>query len=266
MSARVVDGTGLLICAALVLLAGAVSLMLRLGMERKLAVSALRASAQLLLVGYALRWLFAAERNPLWVIPMASIMLIAASRSAVARASRGYRGDSWSAFVALVCSGLTTSIFVTGAVLGAEPWIEARTWIPLLGMILGNSMNGLSLALDSLLDSLDSRRALIEADLACGATAWEAAREPLAQAVKKGMIPMINAMMVVGIVSLPGMMTGQILSGADPLQASRYQLVVMFMLCGSAAGSALILAFLTVRALFDGAQRLRAERIEMRPG
>src|SRR3569623_2692060 len=114
--------------------------------------------------------------------------------------------------------------------LRVEPWYSPQYAIPLLGMILGNTLNGISLGLDRLGGELSGRRAPVEALLALGATRWEAARGPIRQAVRTGLIPTINAMMVVGIVSLPGMMTGQILAGADPVEAVKYQIVMMFLI------------------------------------
>jgi len=133
--------------------------------------------------------------------------------------------------------------------------------IPLLGMILGNTLTGISLSLDGLLESLDLRRDVVEMELAHGATAWEAARAPVTEAVRRGMIPILNAMSVVGIVSLPGMMTGQILQGADPVDAIAYQIVVMFMLAAASALGSIGIALLTFRRLFTTGHALRAERI-----
>jgi len=123
-------------------------------------------------------------------------------------------------------------------------------------MILGNSLTGLSLCLDQLLETVHERRAEVEMELALGATRWEAARGPLAASVRRGMIPTINAMMVVGIVSLPGMMTGQILAGADPAVAVRYQIVVMFMLTASTALGCIFIALLACRTLFNDRHQL----------
>ena len=103
-------------------------------------------------------------------------------------------------------------------------------------MILGNTLNGISLGLDRLGEQLASKRDQVETLLALGATRWEAARAFIQQAVRTGMIPMINSMMIVGLVSLPGMMTGQLLGGTPPEQAVRYQIVIMFLLAAGTAG------------------------------
>jgi putative ABC transport system permease protein len=129
-------------------------------------------------------------------------------------------------------------------------------------MVLGNALTGISLSLDQLLASLDDRRDRVEMALSLGATAWEAARDPMREAVRQGMIPIINAMTVAGIVSLPGMMTGQILEGADPLNAVAYQIVVMFMIAGATALGGMLTAMAVFRRLFNERHQLRAEKIE----
>jgi putative ABC transport system permease protein len=250
----------LVIATALVFVAGAVSVLLRLGLERRLAVASVRTLVQLGLLGYVLRWVFGHD-TPWPVLVWIAVMIAAAGRAAVARSSRKYGHVHLDAFLTLALTSLATTFTVTGAVVGVQPWYQAQYVIPLLGMVLGNSLTGISLALDHLLESLDAKRELIEAHLALGATRWEAAREPLAEAVRRGMIPIINSMSVVGLVSLPGMMTGQILSGEDPVDAVKYQLVVMFMLAASTSLGCIVIALLAYRRLFDAAHRLRADHI-----
>jgi putative ABC transport system permease protein len=115
-------------------------------------------------------------------------------------------------------------------------WYNPQYAVPLLGMILGNTLNGVSLGLDRLGSELASKRDQVDTLLALGANRWEAARAAVQQSVRTGMIPTINTMMVVGLVSLPGMMTGQLIAGQDPAQAARYQIMIMFLL---AAGTSL---------------------------
>jgi putative ABC transport system permease protein len=119
-----------------------------------------------------------------------------------------------------------------------------------------------SLSLDYLLETFAEKRHEIENELALGATSWEAAREPLAGAIRRGLIPQINAMNIVGIVSLPGMMTGQILAGADPLQAVKYQIVVMFMVTAAAAFGCALVTLLAYKKLFTAKHQLAAHLIE----
>lgn len=263
MGAIPLTSVDLAIACSLVLVVGAISVALRLDLERKLALASVRTVVQLLLVGYVLQWVFDVDR-PLILFAIISLMVLAAGRAAVNRSSRDFRGAHWRAFITLTLSGLLTTFTVTGAVIGVEPWYQPQYVIPLLGMVLGNGLTAISLCIDSLLEALDDRRDLVEMELALGATAWEAATSHLSGAVRRGMIPIINSMMVVGIVSLPGMMTGQILAGADPLEAIKYQIVVMFMLAAATSLGCVMVALLLFRALFNERHQLRAERIRRR--
>ncbi len=253
----------LTLAAALILVAGGVSLGLGLRLERQLGLATLRTIVQLLLIGYVLRWIFALD-DLLAILALAVLMVLAAARAAVKRASRTFRGVGWRTFVTLVLCGLVTTIVVTAAVINVHPWYTPQYLIPLLGMVLGNSLNAVSLCLDTLLEQLRERRNEIEMELSLGASRWEAARDKLAEAVRRGMIPIINAMMVVGIVSLPGMMTGQILAGADPLQAVKYQIVVMFMIAAGTSLACVVMVLLVYRRLFTPEHRLRTDIISRR--
>ena len=255
----------LVVAAGLVLVAGCVSVALRLGLERRLAVAAARTIVQLMLIGYVLKWVFQANTF-LVIAPVMAIMIVAASRAAVQRPSRTFAGSAWLAFVTLVLSGLLTTFLVTRVIVGVEPWYQAQYAIPLLGMILGNGLTGVSLCVDHLLQELSQRRDLIEMELAHGATRWEAARDVVADAVRRGMIPIINSMMVVGIVSLPGMMTGQILAGADPVRAVKYQVMVMFMISAATSLGCIIIALLAYRRLFNAKHQLEVDLIVKRRG
>ncbi|MCP4641514.1 MAG: iron export ABC transporter permease subunit FetB [bacterium] len=258
------DTVDLAVAAVLVLVAAGVSLSLRLGLERRLALAAVRTVVQLLLIGYVLRTVFGLD-SALAVGGVVLIMVGAASHAAVRRPTRTYRGATWRAFATLTFSGLLTTFVVTNVIVGVDPWYRARYVIPLLGMILGNGLTGISLCLDQLLETLDDRRNQIEMELAHGATRWEAARDALSDAVRKGMIPIINSMMVVGLVSLPGMMTGQILAGANPLEAVKYQIVVMFMIAAATSLGCIFVALLTYRRLFNARHQLETRLLVHRP-
>lgn len=260
MSALELGPWDLLLAGGLVLIAGVVSVVMRLGLQRRLAVATLRTVVQLLLIGHLLRFVFALD-HPAAVLAVLTVMIIAAARAAVTRSSRRIPGATWLALLTLLVTGLSITGAVTQLVIGVEPWYRPQYLIPLLGMLLGNSLTALSLAIDHFLEQLDLRRDEVESDLAMGATRWEAARDPMREAVRKGMIPIINSMSVVGLVSLPGMMTGQILAGADPLGAVAYQILIMFMIAASTALSSIAMSYLMYRRLFDAQHRLRAERI-----
>ncbi len=252
----------LAVATSLVVAAGAISVGLRLGLGTRLAVAALRTVIQLGLIGLVLERIFALD-HPLLVVVLLAVMVTLAGREAVGRSARGYRGGFLDAWLAMAVSCLTVGGVVTQVVVGVEPWFEPQYVIPLVGMILGNSLNGISLTLDRLLEHLATRHAEIELRLAFGATRGEALREPLAAAVRTGMVPILNAMAAAGIVSLPGMMTGQILAGSPPMQAVAYQVVVMFMISAATAIGAMLVAVAASRRLVgpDGVLDLSRIRV-----
>jgi len=250
----------LVLAGLLVLVAGLVSVVLKLRLEKRLFIASLRTVVQLLLIGYLLKWVFGIQ-NLFLVLGLAMLMIIAASRAAIKRPSRTFSGVSLFAFLSLTVTGMLTTVTVTGLVIGVDPWWRPQYMIPLLGMILGNGLTGISLSLDLLLETLVEKRDEVEMELALGASAWEAGRRPMSNAIKRGMIPIINTMTVVGIVSLPGMMTGQILSGTDPLDAVKYQMVVMFMIAGATSLGCMGLTLLAGRRLFNRRHQLEAHRI-----
>jgi energy-coupling factor transporter ATP-binding protein EcfA2 len=145
-----------------------------------------------------------------------------------------------------------------------KPWYAPQYAIPLLGKILGNTLNGISLGLDRLGSELAARRAEVEALLALGATRWEAARQPIQQAVRTGLIPIINSIMVVGIVSLPGMVTGQILAGASPLEAVKYQIVIVFLFASGTALGTVSVVLLSYRRLFNSSHQFLYQLVKER--
>jgi len=250
----------LLIALGLVVLAGGVSLVLRLGLETRLAIASIRAVIQLMLLGLVLKFVFDPSAHWLLAVVVA-VMLLMASREAVRRSERRFKGLTLLALASLAISAVFTTIIVTGVIIGVDPWYEPRYLIPLLGLILGNGLTGVSLCVDTLLTTLHDKRGHIESDLAMGATKWEAAREPLRNAVRRGMIPIINSMSVVGVVSIPGMMTGQILAGADPAQAARYQIVVMAMIAAATSLCCIFITLMIYRRMFNCRHQLRGEAI-----
>jgi putative ABC transport system permease protein len=258
------DWVDLAIAAGLVVVAGAVSVSLRLRLEKRLTIAAIRTFIQLTLIGYVLAWVFEVDR----ILPLAAVvcvMIIAAARASVKRPARTFRGVTGLALASLASTGLATTYAVTAVVIGVQPWYEPQYMIPLLGMILGNQLTAISLCLDQLLEAVSERSDQIEMELAHGATRWEAARDVLREAVRRGMIPIINAMMVVGIVSLPGMMTGQILAGHDPTMAVRYQIVVMFMIAAATSLCCIVMALLVYRRLFNARHQLDLQGLRRQP-
>ena len=250
----------LALAALLIVVNVALSLGLRLGLERSLLVASVRMTVQLLLIGLVLEWVFALER-PLPILAIALLMSGLAGVSAVQRTKRRFAGVYWDSLVSVLAAAFLVTGFALVGVVRVRPWYEAQYLIPLLGMVLGNVLNGISLALDRFTESVAQRRGEVELLLGLGASRWEAAHALVADALRVGMIPTINAMMVMGIVSLPGMMTGQILAGASPGDAVRYQIVIMFMIAAATALGAFGVVMLAFLRLFDQSHRLRSERL-----
>lgn len=238
----------------LIVLAGGVSAALRLGLLKPLLWGTLRTFVQLTLIGYVLTYVFSLD-NAWLVLVMVVIMCGIAARAATGRTPNVPDYPAGLGFLSLLASTFLVGVMVVGLVIQPEPLYSARIVIPIFGMILGNSMNGIALSLDRLYGEVRARAGEVEALLAFGATPWEAVRDCIREAVRAGMTPTINSLMVVGLVSLPGMMTGQILGGADPKSAVRYQIVVMLMIAAAVAVGCLLLVGLSYRRLFtaDGA-------------
>lgn len=245
-------GLALLLVAAVVL----VSLRQALGLERDLALGALRTVAQLYGVGLILAAVFAAARW-YWVVLILIVMTGVATHAAVSRLTRPLpRGYSIAA-AALTVSTAATLAYVIFVVVQVRPWYAPQYVIPIAGMILGNSMTSAALAGERLQGELSARAAEVETRLVLGFSGREAVQPLVRSALRAAMIPTVNGMMTVGLVQLPGMMTGQILAGSSPLVAIRYQIVVMFMLAAATALGALIFVQLAVGRYLTPAHQLR---------
>ncbi len=250
-----IDAVDLVLCFAFVLIAGITSIALELDLARDLLVGTVRCYAQLFLMGYVLDFVFATRTSGL-TIGVFLVMVAAAAQ--VIRGRVGKHGVPFvvPVFLSMLISYALVSFLVVAVIVGARPWWEPMYAIPLAGMIVGNSMNAISISLERLFSELDSRRNEVEMRLALGASANEASQGIVRTAVKAGMIPAINSLMGVGLVFLPGMMTGQILAGVDPQTAIRYQIVVMLMLVTSTCLGALITTLIVRRRCFSTAQAL----------
>ncbi|MDI6401933.1 iron export ABC transporter permease subunit FetB [Balneolaceae bacterium ANBcel3] len=242
--------------AALLLLVNiGLSIALKLGLAKDLIIASIRMAVQLVLVGLILEWVFE-MREPWFILLMAFFMAGLAGYSAVDRTSRRYPGIFWNSLVTIGTSAfLVTGLAITG-ILRVDPWFDPQYMIPLLGMVLGNALTGISLGLDRMMEGCVQNRNWIETMLSHGATRWEAAHEHIREALRTGMIPTVNAMMIMGIVSLPGMMTGQILAGAAPMDAVRYQMVIMFMIAACTALATLGVVLFAYNRLFSRDHRL----------
>jgi putative ABC transport system permease protein len=251
----------LALASALVMVAIALSVWQRLGLTRGFLVGAIRAVVQLVGVGYVLAFLFTTRRWYFVVLALL-VMLVAATKTATDR-QKSARGSVFgiAGLAMLVGTGITLG-YVDGVVLRLHPWYDPQYVIPLFGMIVGNAMNGAALAAERLTSEMELRRGEVEAYLALGASPARAAAEPERRALTAALIPAVNGLMVVGLVALPGMMTGQILAGSSPNLAVRYQIVVAFMLAGAVAITSTAMVLWYRRRFFTPAEQL-ATRVEV---
>lgn len=260
----IIDLTPLDLGIASLLVVGLAGLSLAqgLGLERRILIAAARTAIQLYLIGLVLKILFG-PIHPAWIGGLTLIMLLVAGREAMARQERRFTG-LWGFGIgtaSMFLSSFTITLLGLTVIIQPAPWYMPQYLIPLLGMMLGNTMNGIALALDRLTQLAWDRRGAIEAQLTLGATWQEAIAETRRQAMRTGMIPILNAMAAAGIVSLPGMMTGQILAGNPPQVAVKYQILIMFFIAAGAGLGTLAAIWLGVRRLFDARQRLRLDRL-----
>ncbi|MCW8901839.1 MAG: iron export ABC transporter permease subunit FetB [Gammaproteobacteria bacterium] len=250
------------LAALLVLALAFISFILKLGLSNRIIIAAIRTVVQLLLIGLVLKALFA-QVSLVLVTALSIFMLLIAGREVMARQQRRF-GGVWGyglGTLSMFVSSFALTIYALIAIVGTDPWYTPQYAIPLLGMMLGNTMTGVSLALDKLTTTAWQQRAVIEARLILGQDWRTAIGDITRDSVRIGMIPMINAMAAAGIVSLPGMMTGQILSGTDPVEAVKYQILIMFLITAGTGFSAMLATWIGARRLFDDRQRLRLERL-----
>ena len=250
------------LAALLVLLLAILSWSLRLGVEKRILVAALRSILQLSLIGFLLEALFR-QTHLLWIGLMILVMVSVAGWEVRARQQRAYLGF-WGYGIgtfSLFLSSFSVLLLALKIIIGVTPWYQPQYLIPLLGMLLGNAMNGIAITLDQLTRQAWEKRGRIEARLLLG-DSWDLAiAEMQRDALRSGLIPIVNAMAAAGLVSLPGMMTGQILAGSPPLEAAKYQLLIMFLISAATGLGSILAVWLGARRLFDERQRLRLDRL-----
>ncbi|MGF1460207.1 MAG: iron export ABC transporter permease subunit FetB [Leptolyngbyaceae cyanobacterium] len=245
------------IALALVLMAAAIALVQwqQLGLGLTMLHATARTVFQLFAVGYILGIVFA-WRNPYSVVAVIVVMLAVATVVARNRIDQRLARLLPILTGSLLVSLLLTLVYTTGVVIRPEVWYEPRYVIPLAGIVLGNAMTAATIAGDRLVSSLRKHPVEIEAHLSLGASPQQAIMGYRQEAIKAGLIPTVNAMMVVGIVKLPGIITGQLLSGADPLNAAFYQMLIMFMLAFSDLVAAILVTTGVRRLFFNQAAQL----------
>jgi putative ABC transport system permease protein len=197
-------------------------------------------------------------------LPLICLMTLVAGFSAASRGKRTYAGQLIDSVVSVWSSSWLVAAIGLFVIIRIRPWYEPQYAIPILGMILGNTLTAVSLGMERMTQELMSGRNTIEMILALGGTRWEAAQSAARQAVRAGMMPTLNQMTVVGIVSLPGMMTGQVLAGENPESAVRYQIMIMFLIAAGSALGTVCAVLLTFRRLFSADHRFMVHRLVAR--
>jgi putative ABC transport system permease protein len=243
-----------LLTLGLVAVAVALSLYQRLDLEKDIGVAVVRSFIQLAAIGYAISYIFALESLPAVVLLLAGMVGFAAWTSA-SRAKGMPRALPVAAGAIGVAAVATLGMLL---VLQVVP-PTAQYLIPLGGMVIGNSMNTASLTLTRVRDDVAEQRLKVEAALALGATSRQAVSPILKTALRSAMIPLIDSTKTTGIIFLPGAMVGMLIAGADPLEAVRLQIVVMYMLLGSVSIAAILVGLLSYRSFFTPRHQLRPD-------
>lgn len=260
MTAAIIDLSlwDLVTVYSLLLMSIGLAHLLKAGQSKDIFWSGLRMFVQLLVIGYVLHLIFALK-TPLPVLLILIIMIGFSVQTIGARVKTKmphfYRVVGTA--ILFGCGGMT--FFFCSLVIGLEPWYDPRYLIPLAGMIIGNSMTGASLAVERLAAEFRERRDEIETALCLGGSIQTVSETAVSSAFRAALIPSVNAMAAMGLVFLPGMMTGQILSGTEPLIAVKYQIAIMCVITGSVSLTTFLILKLGYRAYFTPYQSLRED-------
>lgn len=230
----------------------------KLDLEKTLLIATFRTFVQLTLMGYVLTWFFGRE-HWLFMLTLLIIMIIIASYEG----TRRQKDEIPKFFMAMLVSLLTSTLLILGTILlfilDVKPWFSPYAAIPIGGMIIGNGLNSASLTANRFVSELKHREGEIETLLALGATPKLAIYDAMKASIHAALIPNINAMMTVGLVQIPGVMTGQILAGIDPIIAVRYQIMIMYMWFTTATLANMIMLAIVYRQFFTSNMQLRSE-------
>jgi putative ABC transport system permease protein len=236
----------------LVLVAIAISRWREAELERDIVIATVRSAIQLTLVGYAIKLVF--DVDSIWlVLAMLAVMVLFGALTARRRARAV--PDAFRALLVSLSAAAAGTLGLVVALGIFEP--TPRNLVPVGGMVIGNSMTASAVALNRLGDEVADSRARIEATLALGATAREAALPIVRRALRSGMIALVDSTKTTGLIFFPGTMVGMLLAGASPTDAVRLQLILLYVLLGSVAVAALLATTLAYRNFFTAAQQLR---------
>jgi putative ABC transport system permease protein len=227
--------------------------------EKEITIATLRMTLQLILTGYILVYLFE-NPHPLLTVLATGLMLVFAVNNIMKRVKSPLSVKIKQVIALSMGAGtLASLLYFLFVVIGLSPWFEPRYFIPIAGMIIGNSMTGITLGVSRLVDGMHMQKTLVEGALMLGATPKMAAKPIVDGAFDAAIIPTINSMVGMGIVFLPGMMTGQILSGVSPLTAIEYQIAIMLGIVGSVSLTVILFVEMGYKTFFNAQQQLDLE-------
>lgn len=246
-----ISNTSLLLASSLVLVSLLFSYFQKLKLEKETIISVIRAVVQLFVVGYILQFIFGLH-NPVVTTLIILAMTFNASYNAAKR-GKEIKNGIWISFISIfVGSGITLTVLILS---GAIKY-EAYQMIPISGMLISNAMIAIGLCYRQLAANFKSRRNEVEVKLSLGADIHMSSIGILRDSIRTGMLPTIDSTKTLGIVSLPGMMTGLILAGTSPVMAIRYQIMVTFMMLSTTAISSFMVCFLSYRGFFNDRKQL----------
>ncbi|GKV68549.1 UPF0014 membrane protein YjkA [Sporosarcina sp. NCCP-2716] len=228
---------------------------LNLGLEKDTLIATVRSAVQLIAVGFVLKFVFESEQA-VFIVLMVLLMIGAAVQNA-RRKGKAVKGITWKLFVTfaaieLITQGVLLSLHIVPA--------TAQYIISISGMLIGNSMVLAILFLNRFTSEVESHRDETELILSLGGTPKQSINRQLLKAIQASMIPTIESQKTIGLVQLPGMMSGQIIAGADPIQAVQFQLLIVFLLLATAAMTSVILGYLSYRSFFN--ERMQLLKVE----
>ncbi len=251
----------LLLSLSFILLSMGLAYWQKININKDIAIGTIRTFGQLLAVGYALEWLFNPQNN--WMIaPVLLVMVAFASWEGKKRPEYHVPNLYWILFFSIIVTAGVVLAITIAFIIPVSPWWKQQYFIPLAGILIGNALNGAALTADRLSSEIRQRRLEIESALALGASTTEAVSRSLRASVRAAMIPSINSLMTVGIVHLPGIMVGQILAGIPPIQAIRYQILIMYMLISTKAISSILTGIFVFREYFTDRHQLKTTLLE----
>lgn len=250
-------GIGLLF----LLLDASLSVFFQLGLEASLLIAAARCILQLSVMGLVLQKVF--ETNNPWAVAGISCLLILLGTVEVVmnKSKRRFSGMFPSVLLSMTTSAIPVSILGTRFAMGYDPFWEPAAYIPVLGMLCGNTISAIVVSTTSVLRDVKENRDKVEMYLAFGGSRFEACKPMATEALRLALTPTLNQMSVIGLISIPGMMTGAILGGSSVQQAARLQMVIMFLISAATAMAAIMATLLACTVVVDSEQRIREEKI-----